>query len=161
MVARGGAPEEGPFESALLADIATSKCDDELALVCFEHLLALEHQADEQEFQEEMLEYREEQAFGAEAEAPTSTHQLHEPELSDSPIGQKPNDVEALPITYKDVVRSKYKKWWDKAIDKELSGHTKTGTFSMRDVVPEGRKPVSSKWVFFWKLKELGLITDF
>lgn len=46
-------------------------------------------------------------------------------------------------------------------MQKEMDGHTKTGTFSMIDVVPEGRKPVSSKWVLAWKINELGLITDF
>ena len=32
-----------------------------------------------------------------------------------------------------------------------FDGHMKTGTFHMVDRVPEGQKPVSSKWCFDYK----------
>ena len=38
----------------------------------------------------------------------------------------------------------------------EFDGHTKTGTFHIVDRVPEGRKPVSSKWCFDYKTDEEG-----
>ena len=41
----------------------------------------------------------------------------------------------------------------------EFDGHIKTGTFSMVDRVPEGRKPVSSKWCFTYKMDKEGKIT--
>ena len=37
----------------------------------------------------------------------------------------------------------------------------KTGTFSMVDRVPEGRKSVGSKWCFDYKTDEEGKITKF
>ena len=43
----------------------------------------------------------------------------------------------------------------------EFDGHTKTGTFSMVDRVPKGRKPVSSKWCFGYKTDHKGKITKF
>ena len=43
----------------------------------------------------------------------------------------------------------------------EFEGHTKTGTFSMVDRVPEGRKPASSKWCFDCKTDKEGNITKF
>ena len=38
----------------------------------------------------------------------------------------------------------------------EFDGHIKTGTFSMVDRVPEGRKPVSLKWCFTYKTERKG-----
>ena len=43
----------------------------------------------------------------------------------------------------------------------EFEGHIKTGTFSMVDGVPEGRKPVGSKWCFDYKADKKGNITKF
>eukprot|EP00903_Cladosiphon_okamuranus_P011096 g10472.t1 len=95
-------------------------------------------------------------------EAARSTQGPPEPELSTtSPIGHKPSEVEALPLTYRDVKRSKYRAVWDEAINKELGGHDETGTFSKILDLPDGRKVISSKWVFAWKVDENGLITDF
>ena len=41
----------------------------------------------------------------------------------------------------------------------EFDGRTKTGTFSMVNRVPKGRKPVSSKWCFGYKTDNKGSIT--
>ena len=43
----------------------------------------------------------------------------------------------------------------------EFEGHMKTVTFSMVNRVPEGRKPVSSKWSFDYKTDKEGKITKF
>ncbi|CAB1102912.1 unnamed protein product [Ectocarpus sp. CCAP 1310/34] len=78
-----------------------------------------------------------------------------------SPIGHEPSDVEAVPMTYKDVMCSKYKVFWETAMKKEIDGHDKTGTFTKVKELPEGRKAIGSKWVFSWKTNEKGLILDF
>ncbi|CAB1114293.1 unnamed protein product [Ectocarpus sp. CCAP 1310/34] len=104
----------------------------------------------------------EQQAFGAEVDASGSSQPLPDPQLSmTSPIGQKPSDVEAVPMTYKDVMCSKYKVFWEAAMKKEIDGHDKTGTFTKVKELPEGRKAIGSKWVFSWKTNEKGLIVDF
>ena len=43
----------------------------------------------------------------------------------------------------------------------EFDGHMKTRTFHMVDRVPEGRKPVRSKWRFDYKTDKEGKITSF
>ena len=43
----------------------------------------------------------------------------------------------------------------------EFEGHIKTGTFSIVDGVPEGRKPVGSKWCFDYTTDKEGKITKF
>ncbi|CAB1111337.1 unnamed protein product [Ectocarpus sp. CCAP 1310/34] len=68
--------------------------------------------------------------------------------------------LEALPMTYKDVMCSKYKVFWEAAMKKEIDGHDKTGTFTKVKELPEGRKAIGSKWVFSWKTNEKGLIVD-
>ncbi|CAB1106624.1 unnamed protein product [Ectocarpus sp. CCAP 1310/34] len=103
-----------------------------------------------------------EEAFGAEAGDNGSSQPLHDPQLSiPSPFGQKPSDVECVPLTYKDVLNSKYKVLWEAAIAKEFDGHKKTGTFSEISGLPEGRKAISAKWIFSHKTNEKGLIVDF
>ncbi|CAB1102398.1 unnamed protein product [Ectocarpus sp. CCAP 1310/34] len=104
----------------------------------------------------------EQQAFGADVDASGSSQPLPDPQLSmTSPIGQKPSDVEAVPMTYKDVMCSKCKVFWEAAMKKEIDGHDKTGTFTKVKELPEGRKAIGSKWVFSWKTNEKGLIVDF
>ncbi|CAB1099569.1 unnamed protein product [Ectocarpus sp. CCAP 1310/34] len=104
----------------------------------------------------------EQQAFGAEVDASGSSQPLPDPQLSiTSPIGQKSSDVEAVPMTYKDVICSKYKVFWEAAMEEEIDGHDKTGTFTKVKELPEGRKAIGSKWVFSWKTNEKGLIVDF
>ncbi|CAN0299130.1 unnamed protein product [Ectocarpus fasciculatus] len=84
------------------------------------------------------------------------------PELSiRSPIGLKPNDVELPPTTYEDVQKSEFKDGWEAAMQVELEGHKKTGTFHIVDKLPEGRKAVGSKWVLGWKTDEKGEIVKF
>ncbi|CAB1107675.1 unnamed protein product [Ectocarpus sp. CCAP 1310/34] len=91
-----------------------------------------------------------------------SSQPLHDPQLSiPSPFGQKPSDVECVPLTYKDVLNSKYKVLWEAAIAKEFDGHKKTGLFSEVSGLPEGRKAISAKWIFSHKTNEKGLIVDF
>ena len=43
----------------------------------------------------------------------------------------------------------------------EFEGHMKTGTFSMIDRVPEGRKSIGSKWCFDYQTDKEGNITKF
>eukprot|EP00903_Cladosiphon_okamuranus_P011970 g11242.t1 len=82
----------------------------------------------------------EQQAFGAVVDDNGSSQQQLDPKLSmTSPIGQKPSDVEDLPFTYKDVMRSKYRVFWEAAIKKELDGHDQIGTFTKIKELPEGR----------------------
>ncbi|CAB1118226.1 unnamed protein product [Ectocarpus sp. CCAP 1310/34] len=102
------------------------------------------------------------QAFGAEVDASGSSQPLPDPQRSmTSPIGQKPSDVEAVPMTYKDVMCSKYKVFWQAAMKKEIDGHGKTGTLAKVKELPEERKAIGSKWLFSWKKNEKGLIVDF
>ncbi|CAB1106671.1 unnamed protein product [Ectocarpus sp. CCAP 1310/34] len=104
----------------------------------------------------------EQQAFRAEVDASESSQPLPDPQLSmTSPIGQKPSDVEAVPMTYKNVMWSKYKVFWQAAMKKEIDDHDKTGTFTKVKELPERRKAIGSKWVFSWKTNEKGLIVDF
>ncbi|CAB1118432.1 unnamed protein product [Ectocarpus sp. CCAP 1310/34] len=63
----------------------------------------------------------EQQAFGAEVDASGSSQPLPDPQLSmTSPIGQEPSDVEAVPMTYKDVMCSKPKRNDAPAVDKPV-----------------------------------------
>ncbi|CAB1106081.1 unnamed protein product [Ectocarpus sp. CCAP 1310/34] len=104
----------------------------------------------------------ERQAFGADVDASGSAQPLPDPQLSTtSPVGQKPSDVEVVPMAYKDVMCSKYKVFWEAAMKKEIDSHKKTGTFTKVKKLPEGRKAIGSKLVFAWKTNEKGLIVDF
>ncbi|CAB1117502.1 unnamed protein product [Ectocarpus sp. CCAP 1310/34] len=101
----------------------------------------------------------EQQSFGAEVDASGSSQPLPDLRLSmTSSIGQKPSDVEAVPMTYKDVMCSKCKVFWEAAMKKEIDDHDKTGTFTKVKELPEGRKAIGSKWVFSWKANEKCLI---
>ena len=69
-----------------------------------------------------------------------------QPELSiPSPIRRKPSEVKLPPHTVAGVEQSIYRKGCEQAIQSEFERHMKTGTFSVVDKVPEGRKPVGSK----------------
>ena len=68
-----------------------------------------------------------------------------------SPIGRKPSEVESSPHTVAGAERSVYRKGGEQTMRSEFEGHMKTETFSMVHRVPEGRKPVSSKWCFDYK----------
>ena len=81
--------------------------------------------------------------------APSRNAAEQQPELTiPSPIGRIPSEVESPSHTVAGVEPSIYPKGWEQAMQSELEGHMKTGTFSMIDRVPEGRKPVGSKWCF-------------
>ncbi|CAB1105045.1 unnamed protein product [Ectocarpus sp. CCAP 1310/34] len=82
-------------------------------------------------------------------------------ELSESPIGKRPSDVEAPPMTVAGVAKSVYREGWEQAMREEFEGHLGTGTFSFVDGAPEGRRPVSSKWCFSWKTNKEGKIDTF
>ena len=85
-----------------------------------------------------------------------------QPELSiPSSIGMTHSEVESPPHTGSGVEQSVYRKGWEQVIQSEFEGHIKTGTFSMVDEVPEGRKPVGSKWCFDYKADKKGNITKF
>ena len=80
------------------------------------------------------------------SDCPLSMAVEQQPELSImSPIGRKPSKVEPPPHTVAGVERSVYWKGWEQATKSEFDGCMKTGTFSMVDRVPEGRKPAGSK----------------
>ena len=82
------------------------------------------------------------------------------PELSiPSPIRKQPSEVESPPLSVAGVERSMNRKGWEAAMKSEFDGHTKTGTFSMVNLVPKGRKSVSLKWCFSSKTYEKGKIT--
>ena len=84
----------------------------------------------------------------------------HQSELSiPSPIGMKPNEVESTPRCVATVERLVYRKVSEEAMQSEFDGHMKTGTFHKVDRVPEGRKPVSSKWWFDCKTDREGKMT--
>ncbi|CAB1110877.1 unnamed protein product [Ectocarpus sp. CCAP 1310/34] len=161
-------PEEPPgpdaepdAEQALLAEIIVDYVSNSLVRERYD-----EEQVNV-EYRREMHELPygtelQEEAFGAEAGDDGSSQTLHDPQLSiPSPFGQKPSDVEWVPLTYKDVLNSKYKVLWEAAIAKEFDGHKKTGTFSEISGLPEGRKAISAKWIFSHKTNEKGLIVDF
>ena len=87
---------------------------------------------------------------------------VEQPELSiPSPIGRKLSEVESPPHSVSGVERSVYRKGWEQAIQSEFEGHMKTRTFSMVNRLPEGRKPVGSKWCFDYKADKEGKITKF
>ncbi|CAB1108063.1 unnamed protein product [Ectocarpus sp. CCAP 1310/34] len=161
-------PEEPPgpdaepdAEQALLAEIIVDYVSNSLVRERYdEEQVNIEYRREMHE-----LPYGtelQEEAFGAEAVDDGSSQPLHVPQLSvPSPFGQKPSDVECVPLTYKDVLNSKYKVLWEAAIAKEFDGHKKTGTFSEISGLPEGRKAISAKWIFSHKTNEKGLIVDF
>ncbi|CAB1115659.1 unnamed protein product [Ectocarpus sp. CCAP 1310/34] len=165
---RSTSPEEPPgpdaepdAEQALLAEIIVDYVSNSLVRERYdEEQVNIEYRREMHE-----LPYGtelQEEAFGAEAGDDGSSQPLHDPQLSiPSPFGQKPSDVECVPLTYKDVLNSKYKVLWEAAIAKEFDGHKKTGTFSEISGLPEGRKAISAKWIFSHKTNEKGLIVDF
>ena len=95
-------------------------------------------------------------------DCPLAMAAKHQSELCiPSSIGKKPNEVEPPPHSVAIVERTVYRKGWEEAMQSELDGHMKTGTFQMADRVPKGRKPVSSKWCFDQKTDKEEKITKF
>ena len=94
-----------------------------------------------------VLERREE---AQDPDCPLAMAAEQAPEISTpAPIGKQPSEVESPPLSVAGVERSVYRKGWEEAMKLEFEGHIIKGTFSMVDRVPEGRKPVSSKWCFY------------
>ena len=103
------------------------------------------------------LELREKEQ---ELDCPLAMAAEQDPEMSTpTPIGKQPSEVESPPLSVAGVERSVYRTGWEEAMKLEFDGHMQTGTFSMVDRVPEGRKPVSSKWCFNYKTDKEGNIT--
>ena len=132
------------------------------------HSLLLEERLEEEHkwlgeitewFEEEWppLERREEELY---SDCPLAMAAEQNSELRiPSPIGKQPSEVESPPLSVAGVERSVYRKGWEEAMKSEFDGHTKTGSFSMVDRVPKGRKQVSSKWCFGYKTGNKGKIT--
>ena len=68
-----------------------------------------------------------------------------------------PEDAEPPPQAVADVERSQHKAAWHEGMKIELDGHTTTGTYEAA-TPPRVRKPVGTKWVFFYKTDKDGLI---
>ena len=103
------------------------------------------------------LERREE---AQDPDCPLAMAAEQDPEISTPTlIGKQPSEVESPPLSVAGVERSVYRKGWEEAMKLEFDGHIKTGTFSMVGRVPEGHKPVSSKWCFTYKTDKEGKIT--
>ncbi|CAM9312748.1 unnamed protein product [Ascophyllum nodosum] len=124
-----------------------------------------EHLEKEREWLEELgrrgvlLEQREEDQ---DLDCPLAMAVGQQPELSIlSPVRKKPSEVEPPPHTVARVERSVCRKGWKQAMPSKFEWHMKTGTFSMVDRVPEGRKPVGSKWCFHYKTYKEGKIIKF
>lgn len=63
-------------------------------------------------------------------------------------VENNPNEVEPPPRTVSEVERSVYRDGWEQATPPEFEGYMKTGTFTIVDRIPEGRKPADSNWCF-------------
>ena len=139
-------------------DTATERVHDLLLEGCLE---------EEHEGLGEMMEWLEENGPALERReeaqdpnCPLAMAAEQDPEIvTPAPIGKHPTEVESPPLSVAGVERSGYRKGWEEAMKLELDRHIKTGTFSMVDRVPEGRKPVSSKWCFTCKTDREGKIT--
>ena len=127
--------------------------------------LLKEHPEKEHEWLEEhdrrgaLLKQREEEQ---DSYCPLAMAVEQQSELSiSSPIRRKHSKVESPPYTVAGVERSVYRKGWEQAMQSEFEGCMKTGTFSMKDRVPERRKPVGSKWCLDYKTDKEEKITKF
>ena len=139
-------------------DTATERVHDLLLEGCLE---------EEHEGRGKMMEWLKEDrpSLGRREEAqdpdcPLAMAAEQDPEKSTpAPIGKQTSEVESPPLSVAGVERSVYRKGWEEAMKLEFDGHIKTGTFSVVDRVPEGRKPVSSKWCFTYKTDKEGKTT--
>ena len=74
------------------------------------------------------------------------------------PIGKLLKDVESAPRSLAEARRSFYSKLWEEAMMAEFGGLQASGTF-VKSQLPEGRKPITSRWLYRWKSNEFGEIT--
>ena len=131
------------------------------------HLLLEGRLEEEHEGRGKMMEWLDEDGPALERceeaqdpDCPLARTAEQDPEISTpAPIGKQPSEVESPPLSVAGVERSVYRKGWEEAMKLKFDGHIETGTFSMVDRVPEGRKPVSSKWCFTYKTDKERKIT--
>ncbi|CAB1098675.1 unnamed protein product [Ectocarpus sp. CCAP 1310/34] len=109
-------PSEAPApEEALLSTVLETENGPEIVAEYIRESLLEERMQDEQAHRELEL------AFIANEKDDGSPQPLLDPEPSSpSPIGQKPNDVEAAPLTYKDAMDSKPKRDDEPTVDKPV-----------------------------------------
>ena len=69
------------------------------------------------------------------------------------------SEAEVPPISVAGVYKSKYKDAYLWAMDKEMDGIVKNGTFTVLPGLPEGEKAVDGRWVLSLKSDENGYIT--
>ena len=132
----------------------TERADDSLQV---ERLEKKREELEELKRRGALLEQREKEQDSV---CPLAMAVEQQPELSiQSTIGRKSSEVESPPHAVAGVERSVYGKSWEQAMQSEFTGHMKAGTISMVDRVPDGRKPVSSKWYFDYKTDKGGKIT--
>jgi len=62
------------------------------------------------------------------------------------------------PKTYHEAISSPEAPYWRRAIANELDSIDKNGTWTFvdRNTIPQGRRPIGSKWIFKRKLKPDG-----
>ena len=150
-----------------LVAYAQRTVEEDNAIERVHSLLLEEHLEEEHKWLGEITEWLEEDGPPLErrkkeldSDCPLAMAAEQNPELSiPSPIGKQPSEVESPSLSVAGVERSVYRKGWEEAVKSEFDGQTKTGTFSMKDRVPKGRKPVSSKWCFGYKTDTKGKIT--
>ena len=68
------------------------------------------------------------------------------------------DEIESAPKSVKDVPKSKYRRVWLDAMNKEVEGLERNNTWTAVDAPPSGEKAVDSKWVFQWKIDEHGYV---
>ena len=138
--------------------------EEDTAIERVHSLLLEEHLEEEHKWLGEITEWFEEDGPPLErreeeldSDCPLAMAAEQNPELSvPSPVGKQPSEVESPLLSVAGVERSVYRKGLEEAMKSEFDGHTKTGSFSMVDRVPKGRKQVSSKWCFGYKTGNKG-----
>jgi hypothetical protein len=65
-----------------------------------------------------------------------------------------------IPKSVKEAMKGEYAKFWQDAIDVEMSAHEKSGTWKILEDIPEG-KYIQSKFVFDLKTDEEGYVVRF
>ncbi|CAM9677929.1 unnamed protein product, partial [Sphacelaria rigidula] len=74
------------------------------------------------------------------------------------PVGLHVSEIEAAPTRMDDIAKSEFREAWLGAMQAELGGHEKAGTFSTGPV-PKAANVISAKWVFSWKTDADGTVT--
>ena len=74
------------------------------------------------------------------------------------PIGKQRKSVEQEPQTYKGACVSPNKSIWADAMKREFKGLVDNDTFESA-ALPSGRRPITAKWVYSWKVNHRGEVT--